>query len=118
MMEMDISPVAAGVAFGEGDASLAASLEAKPNKKGCMWKDLVSDDSDASSGGFTVSSDSSDGVRKYISKTARGQARKAAVAKDDAKKRRSAGGHPAPGPAVAPAQAWESTAGRDCTQII
>ena len=106
-----LPPVAAGGA--DDDAALLASLEAKPRKKGCMWKDIVSDDSDVSSGGFSVSSDSSDGVRKYISKTARGQARKAAAAKvENAKKRRAAqpraGGAaaaPAPAPGPAPAEA-------------
>ena len=76
----------------------------EPRKKGSLWKDIVSDDSDLSSSCFSHTSDSSDGVREYVAKAARGLAKKKAAAQKmqaENKKRRLP--PPAPSGAAPPA---------------
>ena len=78
---------------------------AQPWKKGSLWKDIVSDDSDVSSGGFSHTSDSSDCVREYVAKAAKGLAKKKAAAnkmQEENKKRRRDEPPAGPGRPAAP----------------
>lgn len=100
-------------AHGDKEENLLKGLQGKtPWKKGAMWKDLVSDESDLSSEPVSeISSDTSDDVRTVVRKKAAAKTRKFAAnlaAKMRERKRRvvrAEGGDGAPVPPAAPAPA-------------